>query len=118
MMRFHHGNFVDALDSSLQYFHRQDATLVHVEAGSLTSLEKIAALQEFAHTSRHVAHFRERLLDDLRACEFTERERARVLGAYRLAGEQAWMYPVVELIDYLGGAGVFLDETRRCEAYD
>ena len=118
MMRLHGGLFAAALDASLAYFQRKDATLVHVEPLCLSAREKIEALLEFAQASPRAAHFRERLLADLQACEFTERERERVLREYRQARDGAWMYPVVEVIDYLGDAAVYLNETMGAENED
>ncbi len=118
MMRFHFGVFQSTLDAGLYYFQRKDATLVHIEPRCLTPLEKIEVFFEVARTSYYVASFKERLLEDLQACDFTERERQRVLREYRLARDGAWMYPVIELIDYLGGCGVHLDETMQCETED
>lgn len=118
MMRLHGSLFAAALDASLAYFQRQDATLIHVEPRCLSAREKIEALLEFAQASTRVAHFRNRLLADLQACEFTERERERVLREYRRARDEAWMYPVIEVIDYLGDAGVYLNETMGAENED
>lgn len=117
-MRFHHGNHVRALDLALCYFRRHDARLVDTDPGCLTPGEKIAILQEIAATSPRVAGYRGRLLEALAECAFAQAERGRVLEEYRLAGEHAWMYPVIEAIDYLGGSALELEETMACETED
>ncbi len=118
MMRFHFGYFATTLDASLYYFGRKDATLVHVEPRCLSTAEKIEILQEVARTSELVAHYRDRLIEDLRHCEISENERQRVLREYRLARDGAWLYPVIEVIDYLGDAGTYLLETMDAENGD
>jgi hypothetical protein len=110
-MRFHYGEFVHTLNASLAYFCRHDARLTRIEPSCLTAAETIAALIEVAKTSNLVASCRERLLEVLAACEFTEAERHRILKAYRLAGDHAWMYPVIELLDWIGYSNCLLDQT-------
>ena len=117
-MRFHHGCYVRTLDTALHYFRRQNPTLVEIDLSCLTSGEKIAILQEIAASTPFVAAYRPRLLEALAECEFAEAERGRVLRDYRLAGEHAWLYPVIEVIDYLGTASLDLDETMVCENED
>ena len=117
-MRFHHGVFARTLDESLRYLRRRDATLVHVEPRCLTPAEKIGVLLEVARSGASVAGYRERLVAALTACESAESERQRVVREYRLAGEHAWMYPVVEAIDRIGDAAFELDETMYCENED
>jgi hypothetical protein len=117
-MRFHHGFLVKTLSRSLRYVHERDATLVYIDPLCLSAGEKIEVLLKIAATSAVVAGYRRRLQDHLRICEFAERERRRVVRAHSLAGEHAWLYPVIEAIDYIGHAAFLLDETMACENDD
>ena len=114
-MRFHHGIYVETLDTALRYFRDHDAALVFIEPSCLTPLEKIRILSEIAGQSARAVTYRSRLVDALRACAISERERMRVLREYRAAGEHAWMYPVVAVIDYLGASAYELEECLVCE---
>ncbi len=107
-MRFHHGELVRTLD----------ARLVGTDLSCLSPTEKIAILQEIAAQSSHVVAYRSRLLEALAGSAFAEAESERVLKKYRLAGEHAWMYPVIEAIDCVGEAVIELDETMMCENED
>ena len=117
-MRYHYGEYVQTLDAASRYFRQKDATLVDVDLRCMTPLEKIAALLEIAKGSRQVAPYRSRLLEDLSDCQLAETERERVVKEYRLAGDHAWMYPVIEAVDYLGTAAFLLEETMACENED
>ncbi len=117
-MRFHHGAHVRTLNTALRYFRGHDADRADMALGGLTPGEKVALLQEIAARSPRVAAYRPRLLETLVGSAFAEAERVRVLGEYLRAGEHAWMYPVIEAIDYVGTAAVELDETLNCETED
>ena len=117
-MRFHYGCFDQALTQALRYLHERDATRVWIEPSCLAADEKIEILLGIAETSNVVAAYRPRLLDHLHACRFAESERRRIVRAHYLAGEQAWLYPVVEVIDYIGDAAFLLRETMMCENAD
>lgn len=113
---FHFDGFQAALDHCLRYFQARRLTDWRLRPRCLPPAEQIELLVDLVRRRPEVAPFRARLLEDLSACAHSERERARILREHRLAGERTWLYPLVELADYLGGAGIFLEETMRCEA--
>ena len=118
MMSFHCSCFMRTLDGSLHYFQVKNWVALPTDPRCLTPAEKIEILRDAARSSPALAQYRERLLEDLEGCARVEHERQRVLREHRLAGEQAWMYPVIELIDYLGDMAAELEETMHCELED
>ena len=113
--RFHHRNFLHAIERALRCAGACDATLTHIEPCCLTPAEKIDIVLGSVRSRPRVFVDPGRMLKYLLAGQFVEKERARVLREYRLAGDQAWMYPVVELIDYFGDVAAELRDTVKCE---
>ena len=118
-MRYHHGVMVKVLDAALLCYRRRDATLVPVELQCLTPAEKIEILAEFAASSTLVEAYRTDLVEALKDLAHSEAERMRVIREYRRAGDHAWTYPVIEVIDYLGEAAFGLDLflSSHCKDY-
>lgn len=115
---FHYEGFLHTLEAAIAYFRRHDASLVFVPSICLSVSEKLAFLRALAESHPLAAHFRERLVEAIDACEAMESERARVLKEYQTAGDDGWLYPVVALADYVGGAHSLLDEAMACENDD
>ena len=115
LVRFHYDNLRATVEQTLRCAYTCDATLPCIEPSCLTSLEKIEAVLDSVRRRPQVYADPPRLLEYLEACRFAEHERARVLRDYRLAGDQAWMYPIMELLDMIGGVAADLRDTVRHE---
>ena len=114
-MRFHYRDYARAINAALRCSRSCDAALTHIEPMCLTPVEKIRIVLDSVRGKPQLFTDPARLIEDLQACEVVEGERARILDEYRRAGDSAWMYPVIELIDYLGAAAAELGETVERE---
>lgn len=109
---------IETVDAALQYFEQHDHRLVPVHPATLTLSEKLTRLSLIANTRRTTYQYKSRFAEHLHDCQWVDHERQRVMESYYLGEERTWLYSLCELADYLGSAGMLLEEAMKCEHSD